>query len=75
MSEVIIPVLAGLLGGWAASLLIGRVVRTLLYGVKETDGGVAVIVATLFLLAATLAAFLPARRAATIDPMEALRTE
>src|SRR4051794_32997021 len=77
MSEVIILilVLAGLLGGWAASLLIGRVVRTLLYGVKETDGGVAVIVATLFLLAATLAAFLPARRAATIDPMEALRTE
>jgi ABC-type antimicrobial peptide transport system permease subunit len=47
MSEVTIPVLAGLLGGWAASLLIGRVV----------------------------AVFLPARRAATIDPMEALRTE
>jgi predicted permease len=35
MSEVTIPVLAGLLGGWAASLLIGRVVRTLLYGVKK----------------------------------------
>ncbi len=75
MSEAVIPVLAGLLGGWIASLALGRIIRTLLYGVKETDGSVAVIVAALFLIAATLAAFLPARRAATIDPMEALRTE
>ena len=75
MSEATVPVLAGLLGGWIASIAVGRVVRTLLYGVKETDGSVTAIVTALFLFTAALAAFLPARRAATIDPMEALRTE
>jgi predicted permease len=60
MSEAAVPVLAGLLGGWVASLAMGRVVRTLLYGVTETDGSVALIVAVLFLTAATLAAFPPA---------------
>ena len=75
MSEATMPVLAGLLGGWATSIAVRRIVRTLLYGVKETDPGVTIIVTALFLAAAALAAFLPARRAAMIDPMEALRTE
>lgn len=73
--EAAVPVLAGLLGGWIASLIGGRIIRTLLYGVQETDLSVAVSVAALFLAASLAAAFLPARRAATVDPMEALRTE
>ncbi len=75
MKEAATPVLAGLVAGWATSLVIGRIVRTLLYGVKETDASITVIVSLLFMAAAALAAFLPARRAATIDPMEALRSE
>jgi ABC-type antimicrobial peptide transport system permease subunit len=39
------------------------------------DPGVILIVAALFLSAAVTAAFLPARRAASVDPMDALRSE
>jgi len=47
----------------------------LLYGVRTVDPGVILIVAALFIAAAGAAAFLPARRAASVDPMEALRAE
>ena len=75
MSEAAMSVFTGLLGGWTASIAVGRIVRTLLYGVKETDLSVTMVIMVLFLAAAALAAFLPACRAARVDPMEALRTE
>lgn len=75
MSEATLPVLAGLSAGWAASLAASRVVQTLLYSVKQVDGGLTLAVVTLFLVAAGIAAFLPTRRAAGIAPMEALREE
>jgi ABC-type antimicrobial peptide transport system permease subunit len=58
-----------------SSLLAGRVIQKLLYGIQAVDPSVMFIVATLFLIAAVTAAFLSARRAALVDPMEALRSE
>ncbi len=61
----------GLVGAWAAS----RLLRSFLFQVDPFDPlVVAVAVATIFLLAVA-ASGLPARRAASIDPMQALRME
>jgi ABC-type antimicrobial peptide transport system permease subunit len=73
--EAGLPVSAGLLTGLAASVMVGRVIQKLLYGVHVIDPPVILIVTVLFLIAATAAAFLPARRAASVDPMDALRSE
>jgi ABC-type antimicrobial peptide transport system permease subunit len=47
----------------------------MLFGVKPTDTATFIGAAALLLLVALLAAFVPARRAATVDPMRALRHE
>ncbi len=75
LGEAGVPVIAGLGAGLLASTLAGRVIQKLLYGVQAVDASVILIVAMLFLSAAVIAALLPARRAATVDPMEALRSE
>jgi predicted permease len=69
------PVVGGMIAGLAASLVAGRVIQGLLYGTQAVDLPVILMVIGLFLLAASTAAFLPARRAASVDPMEALRSE
>jgi putative ABC transport system permease protein len=69
------PTLAGLILGLGASLAASRLVANLVYGVKTSDPVTLAAVATLLLAAAALAAFLPARRAARVDPIVALRTE
>jgi predicted permease len=61
----------GLLGALAVTRLVSR----LLYGVSPTDPVTFVVVAVLLLSVAALASWLPARRAAKADPMEALRHE
>jgi predicted permease len=73
--ETSIPVLLGLVAGLAASLAAARVIEKLLYGVRTMDAQVIVAVILLFVLSALAASFLPARRAALLDPMQALRTE
>jgi hypothetical protein len=66
---------AGLVLGLGGALLATRVLRSLLYGVTPTDP-VALVGAGLGLFAvALLAAAIPARRAATVAPIEALRHE
>jgi putative ABC transport system permease protein len=59
----------GLGGAWALTRLMG----TLLFRVSATDPVTFVGVAALFLVAALAASYIPARRAARIDPMAALR--
>jgi ABC-type antimicrobial peptide transport system permease subunit len=69
------PVVLGLGAGLLASVWAGQVIQKLLYGIRGVDPGVMGVVAGLFLAAALVAAFLPARRAASVEPMETLRSE
>ena len=61
--------------GLAASFALMRVISSLLYGVSATDPVTFVLVTLLLIVVAALASYLPARRAARVDPMLALRTE
>ena len=65
----------GLVAGLALSLLSGRLIKGFLYQVKPLDAGTYVSVAVVLLLIGLFAALIPARRAATIQPMQALRDE
>jgi putative ABC transport system permease protein len=63
----------GLVVGTVASFALAGVMSSLLYGVEPSDPLTFAAVATLLLVAATVATYLPARRASRIDPMIALR--
>jgi predicted permease len=68
-------VVAGLAIGAIASLVSGRLMETLLFGTTPWDVPTLAGVALLLALAALLAGFVPARRAASVNPIEALRVE
>lgn len=65
----------GVFIGTAASLVLSRLIRSMLFGVKATDPAVFVAVAAALLGVAAMAAFIPACRAATVDSSVALRHE
>ncbi|HEY6293066.1 MAG TPA: ABC transporter permease [Terriglobia bacterium] len=65
----------GLMGGMALALLTSRLVSSFLFGVKALDAGTyASVVAALFLVG-IVAALIPARRAASVEPMNTLRDQ
>jgi ABC-type antimicrobial peptide transport system permease subunit len=61
----------GLVGAVAAAMLI----RKLLFGVEAWDAATLASVAALLAISALLASFIPARRAASVNPADALRAE
>ncbi|HEY2017101.1 MAG TPA: ABC transporter permease [Bryobacteraceae bacterium] len=69
------PVLAGVAAGLFAAIMMGRALRGFLYGIAPTDPVSLGLVAVVLLLTAALACYLPARRAAGLDPTIALRHE
>jgi putative ABC transport system permease protein len=68
-------ILMGLALGTLVTLVLGRVLATFLFGVKPADPLTLAGTALVFAVVALLACWLPARRAARTDPMEALRHE
>ncbi|HMY75517.1 MAG TPA: ABC transporter permease, partial [Blastocatellia bacterium] len=67
--------LYGLALGFVAALALTRLMTSLLFEVRPTDPLTYVLVATLLLGVALLACWLPARKAAHVDPLVALRAE
>ncbi len=67
--------IAGLSVGVVASLFLTRFLRTMLFGVGSSDLLTFATVAVVLCVVALFACYLPARRAAAVDPMQALRTE
>jgi ABC-type antimicrobial peptide transport system permease subunit len=61
--------------GLIAAFGLTRLMKSLLFGVSETDPLTFVAIATLLVFVALLACWIPARRATRIDPMIALRSE
>jgi predicted lysophospholipase L1 biosynthesis ABC-type transport system permease subunit len=69
------PVVVGLLLGIAGAAAMSQVLRRELYGVSNLDPMAYAAAIGLFVLAATLTALVPARRALRVDPLKALRYE
>jgi ABC-type antimicrobial peptide transport system permease subunit len=61
--------------GLGAAAGLTRLMSTLLYGITPLDPMTYAAVPVILLIATVLASYLPARRAASVDPVEALRSE
>ncbi|MGH9533670.1 MAG: ABC transporter permease [Terriglobales bacterium] len=75
LRQALAPVVVGLVAGLVAALAAGRLVASLLYGVAPSDPATLGAVAAALLAAGTLAAWIPAGRAARSDPAAALRQQ
>jgi ABC-type antimicrobial peptide transport system permease subunit len=65
----------GVAVGLVVAVALGRSMSSLLFGVSQLDPVAYVAAIAVILMAATLATYVPARRAAAVDPMETLRAE
>jgi ABC-type antimicrobial peptide transport system permease subunit len=71
----LLPIVAGVIVGVGGSLATGRLLREFLYQVRPGDPQVIGSIVMLLIGVGLLASWLPARRAASIDPLVALRDE
>jgi putative ABC transport system permease protein len=75
LRQGMLPVAVGIVLGLAGALAATSVMRSLLFGIEPFDPLTFIAVVLLLAVIAALACYLPARRAAAVDPLVALRTE
>ena len=75
LRSVLLQIGLGLAVGIPCSLLAGHLMKSLLYGVGSYDPAALIGATAILIVCALTAGFLPARKAASIEPMKALRTE
>jgi putative ABC transport system permease protein len=75
LNQVMVLAGLGIAFGIAGALALTRLLEGYLYRVKPTDPFTLTAACAVLAIAATLASYLPARRAASVDPMQALRSE
>ncbi len=75
MRQTLTPIVAGVIAGLGISLGLTRFLESLLFEVTATDGTTFVTVTAILVATGLLASYLPARRATTVDPTEALKAE
>jgi predicted permease len=75
MQETLLLVLLGVALGLGAAVATTRLISSLLFGLSATDPATLSLAALLLVAVAALAGYLPARRAASVDPIVALREE
>jgi putative ABC transport system permease protein len=73
MGQGMVPAVVGLAIGSGASLLLTRLMKSMLFAVSATDPVVFATIPLLLGMIALLACYLPARRAMSVDPVTALR--
>jgi putative ABC transport system permease protein len=75
MMDACYPIAAGIVLGLLGAAAAARWVRSMLYETSAIDPWAIGLSLTVLLLAALLASVLPVRKAASVDPMQALRSE
>jgi putative ABC transport system permease protein len=75
LRQALRPVAAGVAAAVPLALVAGSWLRSLLFGVNPQDPSTIAVVCLALIATAMLAAYLPARRAANLDPLKALRYE
>jgi putative ABC transport system permease protein len=75
LRQAMMPVALGISGGLIVSLIVGRLLAGLLYGVAPVDAVTIGSVISILAGVAAVASFIPARRASRVDPVIALRCD
>jgi putative ABC transport system permease protein len=75
LGEGLYLIAGGVVAGLAASIILSRVLKSFLYEVEPNDPLTLIGVGLAFVVVALLACWVPAHRAAKVDPLEALRSE
>jgi ABC-type antimicrobial peptide transport system permease subunit len=75
LREAAAMLVAGCLVGAGGALGLGRLIRAMLFDLSPADPGSFILAAAVLVVAGLGAGWLPARRAARVDPMAALRSE
>jgi len=75
LRQTVVVSVIGIAIGVTAVLMTTKYMTTLLFGLSERDPATLMAVSVVLLITASVAGFFPARRAATIDPVRAIKTE
>jgi putative ABC transport system permease protein len=75
LKEALVLAIIGLTLGLVGAFFVGRALHSILYGVGSMDFAATAAVAVVLVTASLVASWVPARRAAAVEPMRALRSE